>query len=238
MISRTAPKSRRLYKHRTRTCLVITPSRGATTRRTDAERATSKTLDKGIKDTTLAPPSSTTNPTSTRTGTQTLDAPIRTNSNRTPTNYPWRSKQILRTPTSGRAAAKQAAKTLVATKKGKLKTSTRTTTNASNPTTSTTAAARHHALPYLYPANSALPPMAPRVHFNHDQSVSNHFALNTKIVYTKEIHLLSRWSLQRFHQRVQRNRTFHKVLRNHKQKQGQQHAHLPQQRNLREARRK
>jgi len=35
--------------------------------------------------------------------------------------------------------------------------------------------------PYMYQANAALPPLAPRVHFNLDPSLSNHFALNTEI---------------------------------------------------------
>jgi len=35
--------------------------------------------------------------------------------------------------------------------------------------------------PYMYQANAALPPLAPRVHFNQNQSVSNDFALNTEI---------------------------------------------------------
>jgi len=45
--------------------------------------------------------------------------------------------------------------------------------------------------PYLYQANVALPPLAPRVHFNHDHSVSNPFALNTKIVEPQEKSIFS-----------------------------------------------
>jgi len=40
--------------------------------------------------------------------------------------------------------------------------------------------------PYLYQANAALPPLAPRVHFNQNKSVSNPFALNTEIVQPQE----------------------------------------------------
>jgi len=36
--------------------------------------------------------------------------------------------------------------------------------------------------PYMYQANAALPPLAPRVHFNPNPSPSNHFALNTEIL--------------------------------------------------------
>jgi len=35
--------------------------------------------------------------------------------------------------------------------------------------------------PYMYQANAALPLLAPRVHFNPNKSLSNHFALNTEI---------------------------------------------------------
>jgi len=40
--------------------------------------------------------------------------------------------------------------------------------------------------PYTYQANAALPPLAPRVRFNQNQSVSNPFALNTEIVQPQE----------------------------------------------------
>jgi len=40
--------------------------------------------------------------------------------------------------------------------------------------------------PYMYQANAALPPLAPRVHFNQNQLVSNPFALNTEIVQPQE----------------------------------------------------
>jgi len=51
----------------------------------------------------------------------------------TPTNNPGRSKQTSSTTRNGRAAARQMIKAHAATTKGKLKTSTRTTTNASKP---------------------------------------------------------------------------------------------------------
>jgi len=82
----------------------------------------------------LAPLFSPTNPTSTRTRTPTSSDPIRTNSNRAPTDNPGRSKLIFPTLTIGHAAAKRAAKSLAASTKGKLKTTTRTTTNAFKPT--------------------------------------------------------------------------------------------------------
>jgi len=40
--------------------------------------------------------------------------------------------------------------------------------------------------PYMYQANAALPPLAPRVHFNQNQSVSDPFALNTEIVQPQD----------------------------------------------------
>jgi len=36
--------------------------------------------------------------------------------------------------------------------------------------------------PYMYQGNAALPPLAPRVHFNQNQTVSNPFTLNTEIM--------------------------------------------------------
>ena len=36
--------------------------------------------------------------------------------------------------------------------------------------------------PYMYQANAALPPLAPRVHFNPNPPPSNHYALNTEIL--------------------------------------------------------
>jgi len=38
----------------------------------------------------------------------------------------------------------------------------------------------------MYQANAALPPLAPRVHFNQDQSVSNPFALHTEKMQQQE----------------------------------------------------
>jgi len=44
----------------------------------------------------------------------------------------------------------------------------------------------------MYQANAALPPLAPRVHFNQNQLVSKPFALNTEIVQPQEKPIFSR----------------------------------------------
>jgi len=102
MTSRTPPKSRKPCKLGTQTCLATTQTKDATTRRMAAERSTTERLDKGIKDTKLALLSSPTNPTSILTRTPSSNAAIQTNSNRTPTNNPERSKRTLSTTADAR----------------------------------------------------------------------------------------------------------------------------------------
>ena len=70
-------------------------------------------------------------------------------------------------PRIGRMATK-ADKVLAATTKGKMKTTTQTTTSASKQTMSTEQQQQPAIMcpPYIYQANAALPPLAPRVHFN------------------------------------------------------------------------
>ena len=106
------------------TCLATIQTKGATTSRAEAERATNKRLDKCFKD--VKP----TNHLSTK---PTSNLLIQTNSNQTlptPTNNPEEASKRSSTTRNVRAAAKQMIKAHAATTNGKLKTSTRSTTNA------------------------------------------------------------------------------------------------------------
>ena len=127
--SKTAPKSRKPYKLGTPTCLATIQTKGATTRRAEAERATNKRLDKCFKDMKPAPPFNKAN--------FKPPYPNKFQSNSSNSNkQPWKKRaNKISTTRNGRAAAKQMMKAHAATRKEKLKTSTRSTTNASKPIT-------------------------------------------------------------------------------------------------------
>jgi len=121
-------------------------------------------------------------------------APTRTNSNRTPTNNPRRSKPNFTNSKNWACGGKASGQGARGDYRGKAENydpdyHKRLQANHINGQQQQLQAMMPP--PYMYQANAGLPPLAPRGHFNHDQSVSNPIALNTEIVHQQEKSIFS-----------------------------------------------